>query len=148
MAASLERLGEYLLHAPHVDPDRQQDSADALRRTSPTVGAAFHAYVCPAPAGFDKYPGPPAAAYFHRQRGGFILPSEAVRSAENPAHTLLFFLRTTYEGAAHLASGIALGWNAKGNERMAAKAKDRVSCGRRGNMKPFPNIPDAEGASS
>ena len=65
--------------------------------------AAFYAYAYPVPPGFDKYPIQPQAAYFHEKLGEFILPYEAVRTAEQPDKTLLSFLQTTYEAAAILA---------------------------------------------
>ncbi len=65
--------------------------------------AAFYAYAYPTPAGFNKYPVQPHAAYFHDKLGEFILPYEAVRTAENPDETLMSFLQTTYEAAATLA---------------------------------------------
>jgi hypothetical protein len=65
--------------------------------------AAFYAYAYPVPPGFDKYPIQPQAAYFHEKLGEFILPYEAVRTAEHPDKTLLSFLQTTYEAAAILA---------------------------------------------
>jgi len=66
--------------------------------------AAFYAYAYPTPEGFSKHPVQPEAAYFHEKLGEFILPYEAVRTAENPEETLLSFLQTTYEGAATLAN--------------------------------------------
>jgi hypothetical protein len=65
--------------------------------------AAFYAYAYPSPAGFSECRVLPEAAYFHEKLGEFILPYEAVRTAESPAQTLLSFLQTTYEGAATLA---------------------------------------------
>ncbi|SCY02659.1 hypothetical protein SAMN05216420_10248 [Nitrosospira sp. Nl5] len=66
--------------------------------------AAFYSYAYPSPTGFDKYPVQPEAAYFHAGLGEFILPYEAVRIADNPPHTLLQFLQSTYEAAATLAT--------------------------------------------
>lgn len=66
--------------------------------------AAFYAYAYPSPAGFNEYKVQPEAAYFHDKLGEFILPYEAVRTAENPAQTLLSFLQTTYEAAAILGN--------------------------------------------
>ena len=66
--------------------------------------AAFYAYAYPIPAGFDNYPVQPKAAYFHDKFGEFILPYEAVRTAEDPAQALLLFLQTTYDAAATLAT--------------------------------------------
>jgi hypothetical protein len=65
--------------------------------------AAFYAYAYPAPPGFDSYPVRPHAAYFHEKLGEFILPYEAVRTAELPDQALLSFLQTTYDAAATLA---------------------------------------------
>lgn len=65
--------------------------------------AAFYAYAYPAPPGFDSYPVQPQGAYFHEKLGEFILPYEAVRTAEQPAQALLSFLQTTYEAEATLA---------------------------------------------
>jgi hypothetical protein len=65
--------------------------------------AAFYAYAYPAPPGFDSYPVQPHAACFHEKLGEFILPYEAVRTAEQPDQALLSFLQTTYDAAAILA---------------------------------------------
>lgn len=65
--------------------------------------AAFYSYAYPAPTGFSECHVLPEAAYFNAEMGEFILPYEAVRTAEDPAQTLLAFLQTTYEGAAILA---------------------------------------------
>jgi hypothetical protein len=74
--------------------------------------AAFYAYAYPAPAGFDKYPVAPEAAYFDDKLGEFILPYEAVRTADDPAQVLLSFLQTTYDAAATLSH-----WNRSALER-------------------------------
>lgn len=62
--------------------------------------AAFYAYSYPAPDGFAGYPVQPAAAYFHKDLGEFVLPYEAVRNADSPDDALMAFLQTTYEAAA------------------------------------------------
>jgi len=75
----------------------------------PGVGlgeAAFYAYAYPQPDGFREYPVRPAAAYYHADLGEFILPYEAVRTADDPDAVLLEFLQSTYEAAADLA-----GWD-------------------------------------
>ena len=46
----------------------------------------------------------PEAAYYHDELGEFILPYEAVRTANEPDTVLLDFLQSTYEAAADLAS--------------------------------------------
>jgi hypothetical protein len=65
--------------------------------------AAFYSYIYPEPEGYRTTKIKPAAAYFHETLGEFVLPYEAVRSAENPEATLLEFLHSTYEAAASLA---------------------------------------------
>ena len=65
--------------------------------------AAFYAYAYPTPDGYADHPVAPDAAYFSSDLGEFILPYEAVRTADDPTATLLAFLQTTYEAAANLA---------------------------------------------
>jgi hypothetical protein len=79
--------------------------------------AAFYAYAYPGPAGFADYPVQPAAAYFHKDLGEFLLPYEAVRSADDPDRALLAFLETTYNAAADLAH-----WDRAALERQTAPA--------------------------
>ena len=64
--------------------------------------AAFYAYAYPAPDGFAQYPVQPAAAHYHEGLGEFVLPYEAVRTADAPDDALLAFLQSTYEAAAEL----------------------------------------------
>jgi hypothetical protein len=65
---------------------------------------AFYSYAYPTPAGFAAAPVRPAAAFFHEQLGEFILPYDAVRTADAPDAMLLEFLQTTYESAANAAT--------------------------------------------
>jgi len=67
---------------------------------------AFYAYAVPEPAGLKEARVRPAAAYYHRELGEFILPYEAVRTAESPDEAILSFIDSTYDRAADLA-----GWN-------------------------------------
>lgn len=67
---------------------------------------AFYAYAYPEPHGFSDYPVGPEAAYYSVENGQFLLPYEAVRSAEDPDRALLQFLHTSYEAAADLG-----GWD-------------------------------------
>jgi hypothetical protein len=76
--------------------------------------AVFYAYAYPQPAGFRDYPVKPRAAFFHAELGEFILPYEAVRTADDPDQALLSFLESTYEGAAVLAE-----WDRAALERTA-----------------------------
>ncbi|GAA2755295.1 DUF5996 family protein [Actinopolymorpha rutila] len=61
---------------------------------------AFYAYAYPEPDGFADYPVEPAAARYNQQFQQFLLPYEAVRTADDPDETLLRFLHTTYAAAA------------------------------------------------
>ncbi len=74
--------------------------------------AAFYAYAYPAPEGFADHPVSPAAAYYHKDLGEFLLPYEAVANSEDPEAALTAFLQTTYEAAADLAK-----WDRKALER-------------------------------
>jgi hypothetical protein len=61
---------------------------------------AFYSYAYPVPDGFAAAPVRPQAAFFHQQLGEFVLPYDAVRTADTPDAALLEFLQTTYEAAA------------------------------------------------
>lgn len=65
--------------------------------------AAFYSYAYPEPEGFRERNVRPDAAYFHEEMGEFVLPYEAVRTADEPDAALLGFLQSTYEAAADLA---------------------------------------------
>lgn len=66
----------------------------------------FYSYAYPTPEGFAAAPVRPAAARFSPELGEFLLPYEAVRTADDPDATLLEFLQSTYEAAASLG-----GWD-------------------------------------
>jgi hypothetical protein len=68
----------------------------------PVQDAAFYAYAAPEPAGFKDAAIEPLTAFYHREASEFILPYEAVRSANAPEAALLAFLETTYERGAVL----------------------------------------------
>lgn len=61
---------------------------------------SFYAYAYPEPDGFKEYPVQPEGAYYHKDIGEFILPYDAVRTAQSPDEKLLSFLESTYEAAA------------------------------------------------
>jgi hypothetical protein len=67
---------------------------------------AFYSYAYPAPEGFAGYPVEPEAAFYSDEYKQFLLPYEAVRTADDPDHVLGRFLQTTYEATAELG-----GWN-------------------------------------
>jgi len=61
---------------------------------------AYYSYAYPEPAGFRTATVKPAAAFFNADLGEFILPYDAVRTADDPDRALLDFLQSTYEAAA------------------------------------------------
>ncbi|UIK07791.1 DUF5996 family protein [Neorhizobium galegae] len=61
---------------------------------------AFYAYAYPAPNGFRGATVRPDAAFWHEGLSEFILPYDAVQSADDPDEALLAFLVSTYEAAA------------------------------------------------
>lgn len=61
---------------------------------------AFYAYAYPEPGGFRTHPVEPAAAFYYGEGGQFLLPYEAVRTADDPDATLLAFRQSTFEAAA------------------------------------------------
>jgi hypothetical protein len=67
---------------------------------------AFYAYAAPEPSGLKTARVAPDAAYYHHGLNEFILPYEAVRTADAPDATLMAFVESTYEAAATLA-----GWD-------------------------------------
>ena len=64
---------------------------------------AFYSYAYPEPAGFRTTKVRPKAAFFSEALGEFILPYEAIRTADNPDALLLDFLQSTYLAAAKSA---------------------------------------------
>jgi hypothetical protein len=63
---------------------------------------AFYAYAYPAPNGFRGASVRPDAAFWHEGLSEFILPYDAVQSADDPDEALLAFLVSTYQAAADL----------------------------------------------
>jgi hypothetical protein len=61
---------------------------------------AFYAYAYPEPSGFAQSPVQPAQAFYSEALHEFILPYDAVRTADDPDAALLAFLQSTYEAAA------------------------------------------------
>jgi hypothetical protein len=64
---------------------------------------AFYSYAYPEPDGFRATPVEPEAAFFSRELAEFILPYDAVRTADDPDGALLRFLQSTYAAAADAA---------------------------------------------
>jgi len=67
---------------------------------------AFYSYAYPEPGGFSAYRVEPAAAYYSDELKEFVLPYEAVRTADDPDRAVTRFLQTTYDAAADLG-----GWD-------------------------------------
>jgi hypothetical protein len=65
---------------------------------------AFYSYAYPEPPGLSDAVIQPDAAYYSHEIKEFLLPYEAVRTADDPDHALTRFLQTTYEAAAELGS--------------------------------------------
>jgi hypothetical protein len=65
--------------------------------------AAFYSYAYPEPDGYRDRDVRPGAAHFLDEMGEFVLPYEAVRTADDPDAMLLTFLQDTYAAAADLA---------------------------------------------
>lgn len=70
---------------------------------APGQEGTFYSYAYPEPDGFREVPVEPAAARWDDELAEFVLPYEAVRTADDPAATLLAFLQSTYEAAAQTA---------------------------------------------
>jgi hypothetical protein len=67
---------------------------------------AFYSYSYPEPQGFRAAKVRPEAAFFSEALSEFILPYDAVRTADDPDKALLDFLQSTYQAAA-----IAANWD-------------------------------------
>jgi hypothetical protein len=67
---------------------------------------AFYSYAYPAGEEFSKARVAPEEAFFSRELGEFVLPYDAVRTAEDPKRQLMQFLESTYAAAAE-----ALQWD-------------------------------------
>jgi hypothetical protein len=65
--------------------------------------AMFYSYAYPEPDGFKTWEVQPGSAFYDSNLREFLVPYEAVRSAEDPDGVLMTFLESTYEAAA--ASG-------------------------------------------
>jgi hypothetical protein len=64
---------------------------------------AFYSYTTPEPAGLPQAAIRPSGAFYNPPTGGFILPYEDVRQADDPDQLLMEFLQSTYEAGANLA---------------------------------------------
>ncbi|MGE5209154.1 MAG: DUF5996 family protein [Alphaproteobacteria bacterium] len=62
----------------------------------------FYSYAYPEPAGFTEAKVEPAAAFYEPKFREFMLPYDAVRTAEKPDEVLLDFAQSTYDAASKL----------------------------------------------
>jgi hypothetical protein len=81
----------------------------------PVLEPVFYAYAVPEPVGFKESAVEPAAAFYHRDLGEFLLPYEAVRTAPDPDAALKAFIESTYARAATFAN-----WDRASLERTSA----------------------------
>lgn len=80
--------------------DREVSSAGFWPGGNGVDYPAFYAYAYPAPDGFKDAPVQPDAAFWHEGLSEFVLPYQAVQSADDGDAALLAFLQSTYEAAA------------------------------------------------
>lgn len=62
----------------------------------------FYSYAYPEPPGFSEANGRPDAAFYEAKLREFILPYDAVRTAEKPDQVLLDFAQSAYDAASKL----------------------------------------------
>lgn len=65
---------------------------------------SFYSYAYPSPEGYAEWPVVPEAAAYDPALGEFVLPYEAIRTADDPESMLLTFFQSSYEAAAELGS--------------------------------------------
>ena len=82
--------------------DREVASAGFWPGGSGIDYAAFYAYAYPAPTGYRAAEVQPDAAFWHEGLSEYILPYDAVRSADDPDAALMAFLDSTSAAAADL----------------------------------------------
>ncbi|MGI5216719.1 DUF5996 family protein [Nocardia sp. CA-290969] len=79
---------------------------------------SFYAYAYPEPDGYAQTLIRPPAGYYDAAVHEFLLPYEAVRTADDPEATVLEFLRATYGAAADTA-----GWDRRHLEAVAPETR-------------------------
>ncbi len=90
--------------------------------TEGTSDAAFYAYAAPEPKGFAQAPVRPAAAFYEKALGEFLLRYEDVRRSESPAQALMDFAQSTYEAGATLGNWDRAALERVGNETGSKEA--------------------------
>jgi Family of unknown function (DUF5996) len=85
----------------------------------PVKEPAYYSYSYPEPAGYPDASVLPSGAYYHKDLKEFVLPYEAVRTADRPNEVLLQFLQSTYEAGANLG-----GWDRAALEAPATRSSE------------------------
>ena len=89
----------------HFDVAEFDSDRDAALGRARDAGVMHQVVPAIGVAGFAQARAEPESAFFHQGLGEFLLPYEAVRTADDPQRALLRFLETTYEAAATLGAG-------------------------------------------
>ncbi len=84
--------------------------------------AAFYAYAAPEPQGFAQTPVRPAAAFYEKGLGEFLLRYEDVRRSDSPAQSMMDFAQSTYEAGATLGNWDRAALERAGNETASNEA--------------------------
>jgi len=90
-------VGDWVMHEAY---SHEVSSMGFWPGAGPISEPVFYAYAYPEPDGFRSYPVKPAAARYSEEMREFLLPYEAVRTADSPDEALLDFAQTTYAAAA------------------------------------------------
>jgi hypothetical protein len=98
---------------------REVSSAGFWPGGGPIDYAAFYSYAYPSPADFATATVKPEAAFFNETLGEFLLPYDAVQTAEDPDATVMLFLQSTYEAVADTT-----GWDRSFMERVPVTPTD------------------------
>ena len=91
------------VHVMHEAYSHELISAGFWPGNADSPRAEYYAYAMPAIERLASATIKPSQAGWDTQRGEFLLPYEAVRTAADPASALLDFLQSTYDAAADLA---------------------------------------------
>lgn len=84
---------------------------------------AFYAYCYPGNEAFGEQPVQPAAAFYSKEMGEYLLHYDAVQQAAHPEETLLAFLQSTYEACANTSN-----WDRKALECDLSSFEEAYGC--------------------
>jgi len=98
---------------PHVMLEAYSHEANSAGYwPGPDGEGNFYCFIYPEPDGYRQRLVAPSQARYDDDHGEFLLPYEAVRTADDPDAALFEFLQSTYEAGAETA-----GWNREALER-------------------------------